>query len=126
MMPFSIPQSLGDAEGWPVTTGELEDSLLRFHRQGAAHSATRVMLPTRGVLGEAMLGQCSSGEKIDLTRFWNWQDSPADTAPAIAPVTVPGSQVTALSSAQAPNQLSAMLPSLINNVNAPTVTPTDA
>ena len=73
-----------------------------------------------------MLGHCASGEKIDLTRFWNWQDSPADAAPAIAPVTVPGSQVTALASAAAPNALSGMLPSLVNNVNAPTLTPSDA
>jgi hypothetical protein len=125
MMPFSIPQALGDQQGWPMTTGQLEDALLRFHKQGAQHQVTRAMLPTRGVLGEAMLGHCASGEKIDLTRFWNWQDSPADTAPAIAPVTVMGSQVPALATAQGPNQLGPMLPSLVNNVNAPTVTPTD-
>ncbi|MGI0090124.1 MAG: hypothetical protein ACREBS_00300 [Nitrososphaerales archaeon] len=126
MMPFSIPQALGDQQGWPTTTGELEDMLLRFHRQSAPHEVASMMLPTRGVLGEAMLGHCASGEKIDLTRFWNWQDSPADTAPAIAPVTVPGSQVPTLAATQAPNQLGAMLPSLINNVNAPTVTPSEA
>jgi len=115
MMPFSIPQALGDEQQWPATTGQLEDSLLRFHRQSAPHQVRRIMLPTRGVLGEAMLGHCASGEKIDLTRFWNWQDSPADSAPAIAPVTVPSSQVSTLASAQAPNQLSGMLPNLINN-----------
>lgn len=126
MMPFSIPQALGDQQGWPMTTGQLEDALLRFHRQSAPHEVTRTMLPTRGVLGEAMLGHCASGEKIDLTRFWNWQDSPADTAPTIAPVTVPGSQTPTLATAQAPNQLGGMLSTLVNNVNAPTVTPTDA
>jgi len=128
LMPFSIPQALGDqkAAGWPMTTGELEDALLRFHKQSAPHDVTHSMLPTRGVLGEAMLGHCASGEKIDLTRFWNWQDSPADAAPAIAPVTVPGAQVSALATAQGPNQLGAMLPSLVNNINAPTVTPIDA
>ena len=126
MMPFSIPQALGDQQGWPMTTGQLEDALLRFHKQSAPHEIASTMLPTRGVLGEAMLGHCASSEKIDLTRFWNWQDSPADTAPAIAPVSVLGTQVPALATAQGPNQLGAMLPSLINNVNAPAVTPTDA
>jgi hypothetical protein len=126
IMPFSIPQALGDAQGWPATTGQLEDSLLQFHRQSAPHQVTTIMLPTRGVLGEAMLGHCASGEKIDLTRFWNWQDSPADTAPAIAPVTVPGSQVPTLATAQAPNQLGGMLSTLVNNVNAPALTPSDA
>jgi hypothetical protein len=74
-------------------------------------------LPTRGVLGEAMLGHCASGEKIDLTRFWNWQDSPTESAPAIAAVTVPSNQVTTLASAQLGNQLGGMLPGLINNNN---------
>ncbi|HEV2419867.1 MAG TPA: hypothetical protein VGX94_18880 [Terriglobia bacterium] len=115
MMPFSIPQALGESQGWPITTGQLEDSLLQFHRQSAPHEVKRTMLPTRGVLGEAMLGHCASGEKIDLTRFWNWQDSPADSAPAIAPVTVPNAQVPTLATAQAPNQLSGMLPNLVNN-----------
>ena len=115
IVPFSIPQSLGDVNGFGMTTGELEDALLHFHRQGAPNQMSHVSLPTHGVLGEAMLGHCSSGEKIDLTRFWNWQDSPTESAPAIAPVTVPGSQVTALASAQVGNQLGGMLPSLINN-----------
>ena len=62
-----------------------------------------------------MLGRCPSGEKIDLTRFWNWQDSPADTAPAIAPVTLPSSQVATLSNAQVGTQLGSLLPNLVNN-----------
>jgi hypothetical protein len=117
IVPFSIPQSLGDVEGWGMTTGETEDALLHFHRQGAPNQLSHASLPTRGVLGEAMLGHCASGEKIDLTRFWNWQDSPTELAPAIAPVTVPNSQVSTLSSAQVGTQLSSILPNLINNNN---------
>jgi hypothetical protein len=117
IVPFSIPQALGDDQKWGMTTGELEDSLLRFHRQSAPGQLSHASLPTRGVLGEAMLGHCASGEKIDLTRFWNWQDSPTDSAPAIAPVTVPGSQVTALAGAQVGTQLGSLLPGLINNNN---------
>ena len=119
IMPFSIPPSLGDQQGWPMTTGQLEDALLRFYWQSAPYEVTRTALPTNGVLGEAMLGHCSSGEKIDLTRFWNWQDSPPDSAPAIATVNVPGSQVPTLATAQTPNALSGMLPNLVNNVQLP-------
>jgi hypothetical protein len=119
IVPFSIPQALGDVQGWGTTTGEMEDALLHFHRQGAPNQLSHTSLPTRGVLGEAMLGHCASGEKIDLTRFWNWQDSPTESAPSIAPVSVPGSQVSTLAGAQVGNQLSTMLPSLINNNVAP-------
>lgn len=36
---------------------------------------TTIASPTGGVFGEAVLGQAISAEKIDLSRFWNWQDS---------------------------------------------------
>jgi hypothetical protein len=117
IVPFSIPQSLGDTQGFGMTTGELEDALLHFHRQSGPNQMSHASLPTRGVLGEAMLGHCASGEKIDLTRFWNWQDSPTESAPAIAPVTVPSNQVSTLASAQVGNQLAGALPNLINNNN---------
>jgi len=119
IVPFSIPKSLGDTKEFGMTTGELEDALLHFHRQSAPNQTSHASLPTRGVLGEAMLGHCSSGEKIDLTRFWNWQDSPTESAPAIAPVTVPGSQASVLAGAQAGTGLAGMLPTLINNNAAP-------
>jgi hypothetical protein len=35
-----------------------------------------VSVPTGGVFAEAVLGRSNSAEKLDLTRFWNWQDSP--------------------------------------------------
>jgi hypothetical protein len=37
-------------------------------------------LPTGGVFAEAVLGRANCAEKIDITRFWNWQDSPAPVA----------------------------------------------
>lgn len=40
-----------------------------------------VALPSGGVFGEAVLGQAIAAEKIDLTRFWNWQDSPIPILP---------------------------------------------
>ena len=47
----------------------------------------RIALPTDGVFAEAVLGRYNSAEKLDLTRFWNWQDSPIPVnAPDIAPV----------------------------------------
>jgi hypothetical protein len=46
-----------------------------------------VPLPSGGVFAEAVLGRFNSAEKIDLTRFWNWHDSPIPiTAPEIATI----------------------------------------
>lgn len=35
-----------------------------------------IPLPSGGVFAEAVLGRYNAAEKLDLTRFWNWQDSP--------------------------------------------------
>ncbi|MGI8666870.1 MAG: hypothetical protein ACR2N4_12695 [Jatrophihabitans sp.] len=57
--------------------------------------ARLIPIPTGGVFAEAVLGRSNSAEKLDITRFWNWQDSPIPLAPAeIAPVTT-GSRGTA-------------------------------
>jgi len=46
-----------------------------------------VSLPTGGVFAEAVLGRFNSAEKLDITRFWNWQDSPIPIqAPEIAAI----------------------------------------
>ena len=121
ILPFSIPPSIGSAmsfgegeEGRPLTTGVIQDALTSFHRQGFSPPVSQVALPTRGVLAEAVLGCCPSGEKIDLTRFWNWQDSPIPQAPDVQPVSVGAGQP--LAGATAPDTLS-KLPTLITNVS---------
>jgi hypothetical protein len=47
------------------------------NRLGKPYLSQRlVALPTGGVFAEGVLGRSNCAEKIDLTRFWNWQDSP--------------------------------------------------
>jgi hypothetical protein len=123
VMPFSIPPSLavllnGDADAadadtrGPLTTAAVQEALTTFHRETFAPPESHFTLPTRGVLGEAVLGHCSSAEKIDLTRFWNWQDSPGDAATEIQNVSLRGNTLASL---QAPNAL-AGIPTIVNNV----------
>jgi hypothetical protein len=122
ILPFSIPAALAvqlagepDPDGGeraPLTTGTIQDALTQFHRQAFSPPVSHFTLPTRGVLGEAVLGHCPSAEKIDLTRFWNWQDSPADEATAIGNV---GLRANNLVQLQAPSTLTG-LPTIINNV----------
>ena len=46
-----------------------------------------VPVPSGGVFAEAVLGRFNSAEKLDITRFWNWQDSPIPIqAPDIAAI----------------------------------------
>lgn len=76
IMPFAIPPELAKVLG--MTSRTIQEALLRFHRQAFRPPQTSITLPTPGMLGEAVLGCCNSSEKIDLTRFWNWKDSPHD------------------------------------------------
>jgi uncharacterized membrane protein YgcG len=46
-----------------------------------ASSEHLVPVPTGGVFAEAVLGRSNAAEKLDATRFWNWQDSPIPLQP---------------------------------------------
>jgi hypothetical protein len=136
IMPFNIPaevatqlsttpSGVGTGNGGPpakrpFTTAEVQNALTQFHRAGFSPPISNVTLPTHGVLGEAVLGSCPSAEQIDLTRFWNWQDSPIPQAADIAGTTL--NKGATLIGATAPSTLTG-LPSIVTNVNAP---PADA
>jgi hypothetical protein len=112
-MPFIIPETVAASTG--VTSSMIQDSLTNFHKRAFRQPSSCVTLPTKGVLGEAVLGHCPSAEKLDLTRFWNWADSPADSAPAIASPTLPTTTPSIAGGLTAPNSLT-NLPPLINNI----------
>ncbi|MBV9126020.1 MAG: hypothetical protein JO112_21925, partial [Planctomycetes bacterium] len=57
----------------------LDDKGLGF---GPEHTTEQLVpVPTGGVFAEAVLGRSNSAEKLDVTRFWNWQDSPIPLQP---------------------------------------------
>lgn len=115
VLPFMIPAEMTTATG--LTTAKVQDALTRFHTDGFDPPRSTIALPTKGVLGEAVLGHCPSAEKIDLTRFWNWQDSPGDVAPEIASVGAPGQSLSG--GLTAPNTLTALTPQIQNFSMAP-------
>ncbi|MGB0524624.1 MAG: papain-like cysteine protease family protein [Flammeovirgaceae bacterium] len=49
-----------------------------------------VSIPSNGVFAEAVLGTANASEKIDVTRFWDWQEAPIPEPPGpkITPITV--------------------------------------
>ena len=123
IMPFFIPKQVTDSMDFD--NAQVQGTLMEFHKRSFTPKKSVVALPTRGVLGEAVLGSCPSAEKIDLTRFWNWADSPSDTAPEISAVTMPTTQASLTSGLQAPSALTGLTP-LINNINAtPTIPGSD-
>lgn len=76
LLPFTFPEELAEQLG--RTAADIQDQLYRFHTNSFRAPTTVISLPTKGMIGEAVLGQTNVSEVIDLTRFWNWQDSPID------------------------------------------------
>ncbi len=76
-----------------------------------------IPIPTAGVFAEAVLGRSNSAEKLDITRFWNWQDSPIPLQPTeIAPVQM-GSRAT--TEDLKPGQLSSPIVNILNPSSLP-------
>ena len=69
-------------------TGDADYADRFVHRPGdRSIPKASVALPSGGIFGEAVLGQGLAAERIDLTRFWNWQDSPIPILPpSMAPI----------------------------------------
>ena len=105
VMPFQIPPPL--AASMSITSRDVQEALLKFHRQAFVPPRSSITLPARGMLGEAVLGTCTACEKIDITRFWNWQDSPGDeaTQPVQAAELFRGQSLIGSGGAQAPSNL---------------------
>ncbi len=104
IMPFHIPPALAEARG--MTSRDIQDALIAFHRSAFVAPQTSITLPTRGVLAEAVLGSCNACEKIDLTRFWNYSDSPITDAPLPLPAgSIQGQNLVGPAGAAAPAQL---------------------
>ena len=75
-----------------------------------------VSLPTHGAFAETQLSKCPACEERDITRYWDWTESPCpDTAPEITGV-MPGSRAR-----DDDSSLSDMPSGVVNIVNPPNV-----
>ncbi len=100
------------------TTSRSWEAVLKERGMTAENNDTRLIpIPTDGVFAEAVLGRSNSAEKLDITRFWNWQDSPIPLQPTeIAPINT-DSRATAEN--LAPGQLSAPVLNIANPTPLP-------
>ena len=114
---FRAPAEPADASGLPGLTWEALLAERGIDATGRAGDHRQVAVQTGGVFAEAVLGRSNSAEKLDITRFWNWQDSPIPLAPPeIAPVQS-GSRQAAEN--LAPGQLGAPVLSVTPAVSLP-------
>ncbi|MEW9553707.1 hypothetical protein [Nonomuraea sp. NPDC050783] len=80
---------------WNFATEQEREDWVKARRQDSTELGKEltsvVGIATNGVFAEAVLGRANSAEKIDLTRFWNWKESPIPILPTdIAPVATGG------------------------------------
>ena len=117
-------QPIGVAGSYMVFPLNLDDAdWTRFVQERGVHTGTRsetiVSLPSGGVFAEAVLGRSNSAEKLDLTRFWNWADSPIPVlAPDIAPL-VAGSRNSEAAESDQPQGFGTPWLNIVNPPAAP-------
>jgi hypothetical protein len=98
-----------------VSWGELlERQAVSLGGQG---NSRQVPMPTGGIFAEAVLGRSNSAEKLDITRFWNWQDSPIPLAPT--DIVPPDLGTRARDEAVMPSQLGAPVLNVMQPPAAP-------
>ena len=77
----------------------------------------KIPMATGGTFAEAVLGRFNASEKLDITRFWNWQESPIPIqAPNISPIQA-GSRKEADNTT--PGQLAAPVVNIMNPPSLP-------
>ena len=117
---FKMNVSAGEDADDPRWAEEQKAWQAWLKRRGLDRPAPRseiIPLPSGGVFAEAVLGRFNAAEKMDLTRFWNWQDSPIPiAAPEIA-------AVQAGSRAQAEDLKPGQLSQPVLGIQAPTALP---
>ncbi len=84
---------------------------------GETASEQLIPIPTGGVFAEAVLGRSNSAERLDATRFWNWQDSPIPLQPPEIAAIQMGSRSQAMD--VTPGQLSSPILNIMNPTSLP-------
>lgn len=84
---------------------------------GDAGDQRMIPVPTGGVFAEAVLGRSNAAEKLDMTRFWHWEDSPIPLQPTEIAAVQTGSRATAED--LRPGQLSSPVLNIVNPTSLP-------
>ena len=109
-----------------LTTVDTDEEWSRWLKlRGLTGPNTRVdlvPLPSGGTFAEAVLGRSNCAEKLDITRFWNWQDSPIPLVPTEIAAVQTGSRSAPTD--LTPGQLSQPIINMVGPAALPTPTST--
>ena len=98
-----------------MTTNRFADELVQ---EGEIISERIVTLPTRGLFAETKLSNCPACEERDVTRYWDWTESPCPEPPEIAPVET-GSRAEDIVPEATPTTLPSPVVNIVNPPSAP-------
>ena len=106
---------VGNALAFKINTDPINDAEWRafMEERGIVIGQSKVdlvPLSSGGIFAEAVLGRFNCAERLDLTRFFNWQDSPIPIQPTEIAAVQTGTRATAED--LKPGQLSAPLVSI--------------
>ncbi len=76
-----------------------------------------VSVPTRGLFAESQLSHCNSCEEKDITKFWDWSESPCPEKPPEIQGVIPGTR--AQQQNLTPTNLPNSVVNIVNPQNAP-------
>jgi hypothetical protein len=90
---------IGNYLAFKMSSGLLDDerwsAWLKDHNIIIGNTKEEIVpLGSGGVFAEAVLGRSNAAEKLDITRFWNWQDSPIPLQPTEIAAIQTGSRAT--------------------------------
>ncbi|WP_440955860.1 hypothetical protein ACSAZK_02530 [Methanosarcina sp. Mfa9] len=109
----------GDYVAFPLMVTSLADEFASDQEieRRSIHTEKIISLPTRGIFAEAKLSHCNACEERDITRYWDWTESPCPKPPEIAPVEAGEHEVV-----KPPEGTPTTMPSpVVNIVNPPSI-----
>ncbi|MDL1944727.1 hypothetical protein FBQ99_20560 [Chloroflexi bacterium CFX2] len=108
---------VGDYIAFPLNTSDVVEKLIEVPEESKQVGVRFISLPTRGVFAEAKLSNCNSCEERDITRFWDWSESPCpDQAPGISDVSL-GSRARDIDTT--PSEMPSPVVNIVNPPNVP-------
>lgn len=115
VFPSEVESLVFDGDG--NRKGEIHDTKGNTSKGGTISIDRIISMPTRGLFAESQLSHCNSCEEKDITKFWDWSESPCPERPPEITGVTPGSR--AVQQNLTPSNLPNSVVNIVNPQNAP-------